>query len=171
MSGTCDRIMVILLYWLFNYEKGQVAKTNQYLTKPGEEGPQPHLKEIITCRACPIPWHNKDLEYLIKILENRAEEWKPFNDPDSSIRLSATARDLRAAYPFWNKGKLCQNSIVVNRQVFYLPNPVRTIEMVFYSEDVMRMYRLLEGMRDGKTKEAGIDLSKVDLASFSNSRS
>jgi len=145
--GTCDRIMVALRSWLWNYHSGTVSATRKYLTKPGEMGPQPKEIDVPTRYACEVTWLKGDLDYFIKILEAKL--------PDNPV-----TKDLRRCFPLWKNGKL----------VAY-KKEARKITIDLYYEDLIGIYRLLEAMQSGKTTEEKQDLGKVDLSSYSKDKS
>lgn len=155
VTGTCDRIMLVLLHWTLNYRKGTVSATGKYMTKPGEAGPAPKEVDLTTRFACDVTWNYNDLEYLVKILETKVPGWP-------------TTKDFRRCLPRWKNGRLAKPIIKVNNASYALPSPVRIITMDYYDADIIGMYRLLEAMRDGKTKEARKDLGSIDLATFTS---
>lgn len=142
INGTCDRIMSTLEYWIRNYDKGTISAEGEYLTKPGQDGPAPHLITVPTRRACKIAWKQDDLDYFIKILEAKL----PKNDPTYAL-----ARDMRANFPKWRYGIIC-------------PGGARMIVLDWYLDHIAQIYRLLGDMKSGKTKEAREDLSSFDLS-------
>lgn len=143
--GICDNIMLTLRNWALVYEKGRVSATGRYLTKPGEMGPQPQEIDKPTRRAVKVAWREQDLRKLIEILDAKI----PHEHEGYSL-----VRDLKTNLPRWKNGQL-------------LSGGARIIEMDWYFSHVMQIYRLFEGMKYGKAQEERIDLSTVDLSSFS----
>lgn len=160
--GTCDRIMDILRYWGQQYHFGTVSATNKRMSMPGEIGPE--VKEIteVMRRAVEMPWNYSDLEYFIKILSARI----PIKDPAYII-----VNDLSNNLKRWHNGSFCpafvelyQNGMRARKA---LARPTRMITIDLYLKQVEGLYRLMECLRDGKTKEARSNLAEVDLSSFS----
>jgi len=143
VSGTCDRIILTLQKWIMIYHNGKVSATGRYLTSPGEQGPQPQEIERPTRYACKVAWTEQDLDYFIKILEAKI--------PDHPV-----TKDLRTNFPKWKNGKLIHGG-------------ARVVTMDIYFSNLVELYRLMEAVRDGKTKET-VDLGSVDLSSFTGNQ-
>lgn len=156
--GTCDRIYLTLMHWALNYESGKKSATNKRMSMPGEVGPEVREIEVVTRRAYSMPWNYNDLEYLVRIME-------------AKVPTHLCTKDLRRNLPKWKNCPLCPAHIMVNqkgqRVAYSLVSPTRMVTIDFYEENVIQMIRLMEAIRDGKTKEARSNLAEVDLSSFS----
>jgi len=136
-NGTCDRIMKTLLRWIYTYHNGKVSATGKYQTKPGPQGVK--VEDRPRRYACEVAWQQADLDYFIKILE-------------SKIPTNPIPRDWRRDLPRWKYGRLVQGG-------------ARIVVMDVYFEDLVGLYKLMEGLRDGKLQEKP-DLTSVDLGAF-----
>lgn len=138
VKGICDRILLTLISWAMHYHNGVVSATRPQQQPPTASGVT--VIDVPTRYAVDVAWQQQDLDYLIKVLEARVPTWP-------------VTRDLRSCFPRWRNGKL-------------IPGGARVITLDHYFTDVTGMIRLMEALRDGKTKEAGIDLSQVDLSKY-----
>lgn len=145
VNGVCDNILLTLRNWAVVYEKGRVSATGRYMTKPGEMGPQPKEIDVPTRRAVKVAWREHELKKLTDVLDTKI----PHTHESYSL-----VRDLKTNLPRWKNGQL-------------IPGGARIIEMDWYFAHVMQVYRLFEAMKYGKAEEERIDLSTIDLSSFS----
>ena len=145
VNGVCDNIYITLMYWIRQYDKGRVSATGRYMTKPGEDGPTPHEIDVPTRRSVQLPWRKVDIETFIDVLDKKI----PHDHETYSL-----VRDLRTNLPRWKNGRL-------------LPGGARLIEMDWYFNHVVQVFRLFEAMKYGKETEGTTDLSSVDLSSYS----
>jgi hypothetical protein len=140
VHGQCDRILYTLIRWAWNYHKGKVSATGKYLTKPGELGPSPQEIDKPTRYANEIAWRKDDLECLTKILEAKVPDWP-------------VTWDFRTNLPRWRNGIITKDG-------------ARVVTMDLYFQNLVEIIRLLEAMRDGKTKESREDLAGIDLSKY-----
>lgn len=141
VPGICDRILAALVYWIRIYhDKGIISATCKQNQMMGKEM---KVVDVITRRACKIPWRQSDLDYFIKILEAK---W-----PKEII-----TKDLRRNFPLWANGMPTTNG-----------SGARIIELDWYFEHIVSAYQLLEAMRDGREQKKKQDLASVDLEKIS----
>lgn len=144
IHGQCDRVLYTLVRWEWNYHRGKVSATGKYLTKPGEMGPSPQEIDKPTRYANDVAWLKSDLECLTKILKAKVPDW-PVT---------------------WDFQRWSDNWKTSGRPTL---GGARLITSDIYFQNLVEIIRLLEAMRDGKTKESREELGSVDLSQFSQS--
>jgi hypothetical protein len=141
VTGTCDNIVQILLIWIGDYPKGRPSATRKYRTKPGEMGAAPQDVDVVSRRAVELPWKEYELEYFYKVLEAKI----PKDHETYSL-----VRDLKTNLPRWKNGRLVQGG-------------AHLIEMDWYLDNVIQVFRLFEAMKLGKLEVVAPDLTSIDL--------
>jgi hypothetical protein len=111
-AGVCDSLYNKVVQWRDNYERGDVSRTRQKLNE------QAQVVDVPVQYAMRIPWHQRELDYLVRILKATGAQASLVEDIE---KVQAGLRTAPA-----------------------LAGGLRVVTMVFWKDDLVEMLRCLD---------------------------